>query len=96
MIERAFSLTWRNGAYYVDKPNIGNTDCYTKEQLDAARAQALEEAAELIDAKDRETLARQQDNVRPDSMEADVNRNLRLTTVLLPDLSAAIRQLKTK
>ena len=34
--EPAFRLKWRDGAYYVSKPNIGDTDCYTAEQMRAA------------------------------------------------------------
>ncbi|HEY5851982.1 MAG TPA: hypothetical protein VIT62_14605 [Lysobacter sp.] len=37
----AFRLTWRGGAYYVSEPSIGNTDCYTAEQLHAVRVQAF-------------------------------------------------------
>ena len=38
--EPAFRLKWRGdrAAYYVDKPNIGDTDCYTADQLRAAAA----------------------------------------------------------
>lgn len=31
--EPAFRLTWRDGAYRVSKPNIGDTYCYTAEQV---------------------------------------------------------------
>lgn len=39
--EAAFTLTWRNGAYRVDKPNIGTTDCYTDNQMRAYAQAAL-------------------------------------------------------
>lgn len=34
--EPAFRLKWKHGAYYVSEPNIGDTDCYTAEQMQAA------------------------------------------------------------
>jgi hypothetical protein len=34
----AFRLKWKNGAYYVSEPNIGDTDCFTREQLLASLA----------------------------------------------------------
>lgn len=46
--EPDFRLKWRDGAYYVTKPNIGDTDCYTastlRETVKGARLKALEEA----------------------------------------------------
>jgi hypothetical protein len=33
--EPAFRLMWKHGAYYVDKPEIGDTDVYTAEQVRA-------------------------------------------------------------
>lgn len=38
--EPAFRLTWRDGQYRVSKPNIGDTDCYTTEQVRAMLAAA--------------------------------------------------------
>lgn len=37
----AFRLKWHNGLYWVDKPNIGDTDVYTADQLRTAVAAAL-------------------------------------------------------
>lgn len=37
----AFQLKWRDGAYYVSEPNIGNTDVYTADQMRAHAAQEL-------------------------------------------------------
>ena len=49
MPKPAFRLKWRgkDAAYFVDKPNIGDTDCYTFEQL---RAYAAQEVARLLPA----------------------------------------------
>lgn len=52
----AFRLMWRNGAYYVSEPSICDTDCYTAEQLHAARAQAFHDgqcAALQADAREK-------------------------------------------
>lgn len=51
--EPAFHLKWRDGAYYVSEPNIGNTDCYTTEQVIAyadADTKALRKRAEEAEA----------------------------------------------
>ncbi|QIM51587.1 hypothetical protein [Hydrogenophaga crocea] len=39
--EPAFRLKWRDGMYWVDKPNIGDTDVYTADQLQSAVRAAL-------------------------------------------------------
>jgi hypothetical protein len=52
--DAAFTLTWRNGAYRVDKPNIGTTKCYTEDQMHEmwraanARADGVEADAEMF------------------------------------------------
>ena len=64
--EPAFRLTWKNAAYYVNRPSVGDTDCYTADQLHAcaehARAPLLariaELEAELSDAKESEDALR--------------------------------------
>jgi hypothetical protein len=34
----AFRLKWKDGAYYVSEPNIGDTDCYSEAQMRAITA----------------------------------------------------------
>lgn len=46
--EPAFRLKWRDGAYKVTKPHIGDTDVYTADQLRAAILQERESAADLV------------------------------------------------
>lgn len=43
--EPAFQLRWRDGAYYVSKPGIGETDVFTRDQVEATRRETLEWAA---------------------------------------------------
>lgn len=51
--EPDFRLKWRDGSYYVSKPNIETADCYTdatvRSLIAAAMAQALEDAARVCD-----------------------------------------------
>ena len=49
----AFRLTWRDGQYRVSSPNIGDTDCYTAEQVErliryAAPPAAMAEPADNV------------------------------------------------
>lgn len=50
--EPAFRLMWRRGAYYVDKPEIGDTDVYTAKQVRTL----LDEVEALRAAIDKATL----------------------------------------
>lgn len=49
MPEPAFKLTWRDdlARYFVSKPNIGNTDVFTADQVRQAMLDATERAAKL-------------------------------------------------
>lgn len=51
--EPAFRLTWNGSAYYVSKPNIGDTDCYTADQMRAALAAHPKPAAPTTVSDDR-------------------------------------------
>ena len=48
--EPAFRLMWVNGAYKVTKPNIGDTDVYTADQLRAAVAAEREACAKVCES----------------------------------------------
>lgn len=62
--------------------------------LEAARAEALEEAAKIIEAESERVLACQ--TPHQSGFYDSVNINLRMTTVLLPSLAAAIRARKAE
>lgn len=47
MPEPAFRLKWKDGMYWVTKPNIEDTDVYTPEQVAARDAQWQARVAEL-------------------------------------------------
>ena len=47
--EPEFRLKWKDGAYYVSKPSIGDMDVFTADQM--------REYAELVRADERATLA---------------------------------------
>jgi hypothetical protein len=51
MPEPAFKLTWRGdlARYFVSKPNIGNTDVFTADQVRAAILGATERAAKVVE-----------------------------------------------
>ena len=40
--EPAFRLKWKDGAYYVSKPSIGDTDVFTAEQMREYAKKAVE------------------------------------------------------
>ena len=46
--EPEFRLKWKDGAYYVSKPSIGDTDVFTADQM--------REYAELVRADEREAM----------------------------------------
>lgn len=50
----AFRLKWvsRLAAYYVSEPNIGDTDCYTADQMRAAVAKVAAELVQMRDDRD--------------------------------------------
>lgn len=67
---------------------VEQAQAHAAEQVRAER----EVCASIIDARCAEVLSRQySDDPPPTEFEQSVNTNLRLTAVLLPDLSAAIR-----
>lgn len=41
--EPAFRLKWKDGAYYVSRPNIDDTDCYTYAQVREVQAIARQQ-----------------------------------------------------
>ena len=45
----AFRLTWRDGQYRVSSPNIGDTDCYTAEQVERLIRYAAPPAAAVLE-----------------------------------------------
>lgn len=61
---------------------------------DAALRKAVEtereEAAKIVDAKEKELLSKQYKN--PTDFEQSVNTNIRMVAVILPEIAAAIRQ----
>lgn len=59
-----------------------------------ARAEAIEDAAKVVEAEEARMMAYQKPTNDPLSFDDAVNANIRMTTVLLPDIAAAIRSLK--
>lgn len=49
--EPAFRLKWVGGEYKVTKPNIGNTDVYTADQLRAAVLAERERCAKVCESQ---------------------------------------------
>jgi DNA-binding phage protein len=86
--EPAFRLKWKGGAYYVSEPNIGDTDCYTADQMRAIatdRDSWQKQASQFLD--DALEFARQMDEavkeceaLREFADEADVTTQMVIRT----------------
>ena len=62
--------------------------------VSAIRDAALEEAAKVVEAEFGRVMAAQYPDAKFGSMQDSVNTNIRMTSVLLPEVAAAIRALR--
>lgn len=70
-----------------------NCTCFNEiaQAIRSAEQARDERAAKIVEAECKRVLAQQKPDADPMSFDASVNLNLRMVTVLLPEIAAAIR-----
>lgn len=88
MPEPAFKLTWRGdlARYFVSKPNIGNTDVFTADQVREVIHAATERAAKQVPTSWLDPML-----TGPDAVPGIDKVDTRTVEALLHRIAAAIR-----